>query len=101
MLTAWIMDLISQEEEIPVTIINPPCEIKLKPTTLSPKTFYIGEASMSFPHFNMETLETPGATFGDCTKANFSFQYRINEKIAGIPNSWLGVPNSWLGVNYN
>jgi hypothetical protein len=90
MLTAKIIDFISQEE-IPVTIINPPCDIKLKPTTFSPKTFYIGEPSMSFPHFNIETLKNPGATFGDCTKANFIFQYRVNGKIAGIPNSWLGI----------
>ena len=99
MLTVRIMDFILQQE-IPVTIINPPCEIKLKPTTFSPKTFYIGEPSTSFPHFNMETLKTPGATFGDCTKAKFIFKYRVNGKITGIPNSWLGVNSNEIQNEY-
>ena len=89
-LKAEIMGLISQQE-IPLTIINPPCEIKLPPIKLLPIIFYIGESSSSFPHFDMEKLKNPDATFGDCTKANFIFQYRVNGKITGIPNSWLDV----------
>jgi len=79
------------QETIPVTIINPPCEIKLQPTQLLPKIIYIGESTTYSPHFDIKRLKETGATFGDCTKANFIFQYKINGKITSLPNSWLGI----------